>query len=132
MRPQRSRLQPGEADELQLEIERLHHALDDIEDCPKTTPRHVLAGELPQDLRCQALAKPICYLMDPLHMLAYRAEPELASARVNSATPPTAPVLKHLRPSPRIHGWGTCLPSKSVPRNFEPEARVEGHVKLPS
>lgn len=72
MRPHRSRLQPGEAYELQLEIEWLHHALNGFEDCRKRTPRHVLAGELPQDLRCQELAKPMCYLMDPLHMLAYR------------------------------------------------------------
>ena len=60
VRPQRSRLQPGEADELQLEIERLHHALNGIEDCREGTPRHVLAAELPRDLRRQALAKPMC------------------------------------------------------------------------
>ena len=43
------------------------------------TPRHVLAGEVPQDLRYRALAKPMRYLMDTLGMLAYRAELELAS-----------------------------------------------------
>ena len=78
VRLQRCRLQPGEADELQLEIERLHHALNGTEDCRKRTPRHVLAGELPKDLRYQALAKPMRYLMDTLRMLAYRAKLDLA------------------------------------------------------
>ncbi len=70
------RLQPTEADELQLEIERLHNAPNGIEDCRKRTPRHVPAGELPQDLRYLALAKRMRYLMDTLRMLAYRAELE--------------------------------------------------------
>jgi len=78
VRLQRSRLQPGEADRLQREIERLHHALNGTEDCRKRTPRHVLAGELPRELRYQALAKPMRYLMDTLRMLTYRAELDLA------------------------------------------------------
>ena len=45
------RLQPGEGDELNLAIERLHNAPNRTEDCRKRTPHHMLARELPQDLR---------------------------------------------------------------------------------
>ena len=44
----------------------------------RRAPRHVLAGDLPQDLRCQALAKPMRCLMATPRMVAYRAELELA------------------------------------------------------
>ena len=63
---------PGTDNEL------LHVALNGSEDCSKKTPRHVQAGDLPQDLRYQVSARPMRYLMDPLRMLAYRAELELA------------------------------------------------------
>ncbi len=63
---------PGTDNEL------LHNALNGFDDCRKRTPRHEQAGELPQDMCNQALAKPMRYLMDTLRMLAYRAELELA------------------------------------------------------
>ena len=38
----------------------------------------MLAGEIPEELRYQALPRPMRYLMDTLRMLAYRAELRLA------------------------------------------------------
>ena len=66
---------PGTDNEL------LHNALNGFDDCRKRTPRHEQAGELPQDLCDQALAKPMRYLMDTLRMLAYRAELEVAKPK---------------------------------------------------
>ena len=75
----------------------LHDALNGFEDCSKRTPRHVQARELPQDLRYQALAKPMRYLMDTLRMLAYRAELGLARQLApHVSTPETAhEVVRH-------------------------------------
>ncbi len=48
----------------------------------------MLARELPQDLRYQALAKPMRYLMDTLRMLAYHAELNLARELVPRLSKP--------------------------------------------
>ncbi|MDE0105367.1 MAG: hypothetical protein OXN89_23570, partial [Bryobacterales bacterium] len=58
MRQERSRLQPEEAGELELEIERLHHALNGVKDSRKRTPRRVLACRAEMDLARQLALHP--------------------------------------------------------------------------
>ena len=76
--PHHPRLQLPVQHILRLEIDRLSHALNGTEDCRARMPRHVLAGEVPQELRYKALAQSVRYAMDSLRMPAYRAELVLA------------------------------------------------------
>ncbi len=77
-RLRRGRLKAEQEQELRREIEQHDDALDGAERHRGWTPKHVLAGELPEGLRYQALPRPMRYLMDTLRMLAYRAELRLA------------------------------------------------------
>ncbi len=75
----RAKLQQ-QADELRAEIQQFETALDGAEQVRRGTPHYVLAGELPEQLRYQALPKPLRYLMDTLRMLVYRTQLSLAAA----------------------------------------------------
>ncbi len=75
----RAKLQQ-QADDLRAEIQQVETALDGAEQVRRGTPHYVLAGELPEQLRYQALPKPLRYLMDTLRMLVYRTQLSLAAA----------------------------------------------------
>ena len=73
---------------LQEEIEALQHELDSLKAKRKETPHHITLDELPEEARFRQLSTQSKQLLDPLKMIAYRAETAMAESLREHLTRP--------------------------------------------
>ena len=69
----------AERQRVKAEIQAVEKDIAGLERARSSTPSHVLAGELPEELRLRALPAPRRGLLDGLRMIACRAETAMAS-----------------------------------------------------